>query len=71
MKKGQKIEKDLIEENQNLRMKIEYLKNACCSFSGRAKERQKAVIVSNLRQKYLRKELLQLSVLQELPSITA
>ena len=36
-------------------------KAECLSFSGGAKEKQKAVIVSELRQKYLLKDLLQLS----------
>ncbi len=47
-----KVEEDLIAENQQLRMEIEYLKNECLSSCGRARGRQKALIISELRQKY-------------------
>jgi len=52
-KLDKKVEEDLIAENQRLRMEIEYLKKTeCLSSCGRAKERQKAEIISGLRQKY-------------------
>ena len=52
-KLDKKVEEDLIAENQRLRMEIEYLKKLeCLSSCGRARERQKAKIISELRQKY-------------------
>ncbi len=61
-KLDKKVEEDLIAENQRLRMEIEYLKKTeCLSSCGRARERQKALIISELRQKYPLKDLLKLS----------
>ena len=45
-KLDKKVEEDLIAENQRLRMEIEYLKKTeCLSSCGRAREKQKAVIL--------------------------
>lgn len=61
-KLDKKVEEDLIAENQRLRMEIEYIKKTeCLSSCGRARERQKAKIISELSQKYPLKELLKLS----------
>ena len=52
----------LKEQNQRLEMELEYIKKAERFLScGRAKEREKARIVSELRQRYPLKELLKLS----------
>ena len=61
-KLDKQVEEDLIAENQRLRMEIEYLKKTeCLSSCGRAKERQKAFIIAELRHKYPLKDLLELS----------
>ena len=49
-KLDKKVEEDLIAENRRLRMEIEYLKKTeCLSSCERARERQKAKIISELR----------------------
>lgn len=57
-----KVEEDLIAENQRLRMEIDYLKKlSAISSCRRAKERQKALIIAELRQIYPLKNLLKVS----------
>ena len=59
-KLDKKVEEDLIAENQRLTNGDRIPKKTeCLSSCGRARERQKALIISELRQKYPLKDLLE------------
>ena len=61
-KLDKKVEEDLIAENQKTENGDRILKKTeCLSSCGRAKEREKAFIIAELRQKYPLKDLLALS----------
>lgn len=55
------VEKDLIAENQRLRIEIEYLKKLSALVFAEKQRNGKTFVISELRQKYLLKDLLVLS----------
>ena len=62
VKLDKKTEGDFIAENQRLRMEIEYLKKTQCLSSEKgAEQKEKSLIIEELRQRYPLEELLKLS----------